>query len=310
MNIENEANRHSHKADAERRGEKKRSYLSKVAHISAALTAMLAAELGVVEVNSQSQTDLLNTKGDFESTTCPLTSPPNWNQIINDPSFPPIYHCAGNPPPLVNFTGNSAVEVDYYGNGSICNTNGFSYNSTFAASPADTITDQFAAAYEIHDAGATVKPQTKITWKDSSGNVTGTDVFSPTHTKGQDTWEQFSKTYGPNGVAIPAKTVSGTIEVGIQGSGSLTCTTNGIKSLEYIDAVQVLGPTTPSPTPPPISVGGIAEQPDLSQLQPAASVSHSSRDTIFTGIEIAVGSATALAGTIVVAEALKRRNRQ
>ncbi len=298
MNIENEASRLSQKAVTENHSRKRRSYLSKVPHISAALTAVLAA-LGAVDVNAQTQTDLLNTKGDFESATCPLQSPPDWNQIVNDPSFPPVYHCAGNPPPLVDFTGNSAVEVGYSANGTTFATNGLRYTASFSATPDQTITDQFAAAYETKEPGVTVKPQTKVTWKDAGGNVTGTDTFSPAHAKGPDQWEQFSRTYGPSGIAIPANTVSGTIEVGISGSGGTT--TTGIKGLEYIDSVQVMGPIAASPTPTRVpGVGGVASQPDLENL-PKTSVSHSSRNTM---VEIGAGAAAATLTFVAGAYAL------
>ncbi len=315
MSAENKPNIYIDSADHENPSARRPSNFKRLKFIGATLAAMLAAELGVVavaknsapvnaEVSPQAMTDLLNTKGDFESSTCPQAAPPSWNQIINDPSFPPIYHCAGDPPPLVNFSGNSAVEVDYTANGVAYTTNGEKYTSSFAVTPDQTITEAFAAAYEINEAGVTVKPQTKITWKDGGGNVTGTNIFSPAHTRGPDTWEQFSKTYGPSGTLIPPNTVSGIIEVGIAGSGGTL--TTGIKGLEYIDILQVWGPTPPTPTPTrAISVGGVASQPDIDSL-PQTTVTHSTRNTI---VEIA-GGVTALAGTIAVAEAFRRRNRQ
>lgn len=252
---------------------------------------------GEPPVHSLADVNLINNSS-FEELAVPPTipsSPRYWNAVVNDSGFSPVYHDHDG----ISFDGSSSVEAHYYATSTTCGTNSWKYNLTFPVNPDSTYTESFASAYTLGDPGSTVKPDVKITWKNSQGVETGSDNYVPDYVLGEASWQSdFSRTFGPSATVIPANTVSGTIELGVAGAGG-SCTDSKVNGTVYFDAVKVMGPLPPS-------VGGIAEEPQL----PVNTAERSSKSPIGNNMETAVAGGVAALTVLAGAELLRRHKRR
>lgn len=273
--------------------------LNKIRHVGPLLVAMLAANIGLVgaakttdshepEVRPQVMVDSIQNGGFETQDPVDPSKPQHWNP---DGTQPPVYNYQNG----TSHDGLSSVGVQYYGTGGLCSmdTNSWTSNN-FAVDPDKTYTKSFWSEYVlVSDPNVEVGPVTRVYWKDSQGNAVGTpDVFQPNYTVGAGNWERFTKVYGPE--LIPDSATQASITVGINGitfeQGCSTYATTNYDEVTFTSQA-------------PASVGGIAEMPNL---QPATTVSHSSRNMT---VEFVLAGAAALAGTIAVAETVRRRNR-
>ncbi len=289
------------KPEQKRQQERASSGLRRLQQVGAVMAVLLAADLGFIaagrtsdksepEIHPQTVTDVFDGIGNFDTPSNPPTTPQTptgWSMVIPNPAIPPIYDQNGPA-----FSPPAAVEVITYGTGP-CESNGWlSIDSN--VNPGQTYTLNFEAAYT---SSTRVNPKIILDWKNSSGqSLNSPDVYTFTNIDANGNtvgWRQFTRTYGTGQNAVipqEAAKVSAQIEGDVP--PDLPC--SGVLHYDNISM------TTTEPTPPP-SVGGIAEMPNL---PPAATVSHSSRNTI---MEFALAGATVLAGTIAVAEAVRRR---
>lgn len=278
-------------------------WLKRIKPLSPLMAAVLAVGL-YGSAKAQGTVDLLNGTGSYE-TTCPVATPPQWNPITEDAGFPPTFDCNGNgvPANVVEGDGQSSVEVNFYSNGTACNTNAYEYANSFPFNPNVTQTLSYWT-YHLDNPGEATKSLVTIVTKDAQNNVTGALTFNPIHNFGSGFEESYSQVFGAGGEPIPPNTVSATIQVGLTGTSS-DCTTSGIKGREWFDIVQIQAPA-PTPTPP-ASVGGIAEIPNL---PPASMTEHTQDEKIQTAAKVVgvAGSVFAAAGVIELER--RRRNKK
>lgn len=286
--------------------ERTNSRLRRIRQIGPLLVVMLAANLGVVgaartprsqepDVQPQTIVNLLENSSYEDSANPPTNSTPKfWNA-------PP--HSVNVPDPSFDYQngfyqdGASSVDTDGYITDTSCNTDTNGWEQSFPVNSSNTYTLSFAN-YTPPGSSPDLNPRATITWKNGT-TIIGTDDHAFNRILGPDYWESgFARTYGSGGVAIPSGSTSATLQVSVGSTKTSSCTP-GTEGKQYFDMVTVMGP---APTPP--SVGGIAEIPNL---PPGTTVSHSTRNTI---VEIAVAGGAALAGSIAVAEAFRRRKRQ
>lgn len=279
--------------------------LKRIKQIGPLMAVMLAANLGLVgaarttdsrepEVQPLVGTDILGGIGSFTNPGADIAqSPDGWNMVIPNPSLPPVYENA------VAFS-DSAVTVQTDGTAP-CESNGWITQQAFSINPNNVYTLQFLAVYKGSESPHGINPKVTLDWKNSQDQSLNTSTVSTfANVPHADSWGNFSRSYGLGQLdTIP----QGAAKVGVEIEGDQTdpsCT-----GKLYYDGLALT--ITSEPTPPP-SVGGIAEMPDL---PPAAMVSHSSKDTLVTNVEIAVGSTAVLAAAgIAGAEANRRRKRR
>lgn len=279
--------------------------LKRIKQIGPLMAVMLAANLGLVgaakapdshepEVQPLVGTDILLGIGSFDNPGVP-PSPTGWNMISTDRS--PNYPAS---------VAQNGFAVDVETSGTLpCQSNGW-ITQQYAINPNNTYKLQFAAVYRVSESPHGIDPKVTLDWKNSQGQSLNSDarIFyggAPDGDHNGGAWGQNTRTYGPGQQStIPSLAAEVTVE--IQGNESDPSCTGKL----YYDNLALT--ITSEPTPPP-SVGGIAEMPDL---PPAATVSHSSRDTLVTNVEIAVGSAAAALAAAAIAgvEANRRRKRR
>ncbi len=250
--------------------------LKRIKHIGPLMAVMLAANLGLVgaakttdsrepEVRPQAMTDSIQ-NGGYET------------QDPVDPSKPQHWNKGGTQDPIYNFQdgifyeGLSSVGAQYYGTGGLCSMDTNSWTSDdFPVDKNKTYTENFQSEFipGPNHPNVNVGPITRVYWKDSLGNAVGTpDAFQPTYTVGAGSWENFTRVYGPDGVAIPTSATQASITIGI----------NGISFEQGCDTFGTVNYDKLSFTSEAQSVGGIAQEVNTDTL-PANSTSSGSSNS-------------------------------
>ncbi|KKR50178.1 MAG: hypothetical protein UT84_C0014G0026 [Candidatus Curtissbacteria bacterium GW2011_GWA1_40_16] len=283
----------------------------RIARLSPIMVFMLAANLGLTgatknnepqkpEIHRQTITDALNNTGFYDAEANPPTNPQtpnNWGMVIPNPSNPPVFDFNDG----IAHSAPGSVRITTEGT-TTCESNGWITLQDFPVDPGKTYSLNFVAGYE--SSGNKVLPKIIVDWKNNAGqSLNSTDIATLTSNGNPDpvdNWYAFNRSYGPGqDASIPQGTAKGSMQVEGDPTGACTGTL-------HVDSLSMTTTDSPPPTPP--SVGGVAYEPDTNSLQqPETTVTHSTRNTI---VEIAVAGSAALAGTIVVAEAIRRKRNQ
>lgn len=261
--------------------ERKPSKRKRLLQVGTLMATMLATGIGFigaksadhskVKVEPQAQTDILNGIGSFDAGTPP---PAGWKANAEATGIVPTLSST------IAVSGNSAtVET----NGTLpCQSNDWTTINSVAINPSNVYTLDFQAAYISSESPHGIDPKVTLGWKDSQGNPLSNPSDNPvlTGVNHADTWGHYTKTYGPGqNVTIPSNAAKVTIE--IQGNVTDVSCTGKL----YYDNLQLLGSVVPTPTPPPVSVGGVAEQVNPNDLEPIANNSGSNN----TELEVVIG---------------------
>mgnify|MGYP001609883397 CR=1 FL=1 len=224
------------------------------------------------------------------------TEPQYWDKVINTPGVLPLYQDG-----IFHGVGSKSVGAKHYGTSSCQGgTNGWRLEQSFLVNPSQTYTERFWASYDLNDQNSeavVVRPVVVVIWKDSQGQPNGSDYYNPPHGVGENVWQEFTRIFGPGGVEIPVGTASASLIVGMESITSNDPCVDTVYAVESLDEISFTGP--------PPSVGGIAELPQLPELN-LKQESGSSRE-ISTEVAIATGLAAATVFAAAGVESIRRR---